>query len=98
MYCNFNFDIPDIGLQYLQYWLNVLRVMGEVGQGVRTCLGGFTCVLQTDFLVLIDFACLFISCLIFYKYLSYWNDLRYLFGYKTEFFPSKQSQRSRSIL
>ena len=43
-YCNFDFDISDISLQY---WLNVLRVR----QGVRTGLGhgGITCVLQTQF-------------------------------------------------
>ena len=43
-YCNFDFDISDINLQY---WLNVLKVR----QGVRTGLGhgGITCVLQTQF-------------------------------------------------
>ena len=49
-YCSFDYDISDISLQY---WLNVLRVMGEDGARGKDWLtvghGGITCVLQTQF-------------------------------------------------
>ena len=49
-YCNFDFDISDISLQY---WLNWMcwGSWVRMGQGVRTGLGhgGITCVLQTQF-------------------------------------------------
>ena len=44
-YCNFDFDILDISLQY---WLNVLRVMDEDGARTGLWHGGITCVFQTQ--------------------------------------------------
>ena len=54
-YCNFDFDISDISLQY---WLNVLRVMGEDGARGKHWLRarGITYVLQTQIFSFLFFA------------------------------------------
>ena len=53
-YCNFDFDLSDISLQY---WLNVLRVMGEDGSRDKDWLrarGHHLCVTDTIFWFLLD--------------------------------------------
>ena len=49
-YCNFDFDISDISLQY---WLNVLRVIGEDGARDKDWLGASPVSYRHNFLDII---------------------------------------------